>query len=125
MKGAWFWLDFHTIVKTSLLCVAVLFTVLCSAASVVIWSLRKLDGNRVQLVILVAVSTAPPWGVRPVRVIVLVVWFSRVYTGVAISIVVWGSLCHGLYHSSCWLLWLSLLLLYCEAFSWFVYIRYD
>ena len=50
-------------------------------------SLRKLDGNRVRWVILVAVGTAPPWGVRPVRVIVLVVWFSRVYTGVAIFVV--------------------------------------
>ena len=51
-------------------------------------SLRKLDGNHVQWVVLVAVVTAPPWGVRPVRVIVLVIWFSRVYTGVAIFVVV-------------------------------------
>ena len=51
-------------------------------------SLRKLDGNRVQLVVLVAVGTAPPWGVRLVQVIVLVIWFSRVYTGVAISVIV-------------------------------------
>ena len=51
-------------------------------------SLRKFDGNWVQLVILVTVGTAPPWGVRPVRVILLVVWFSRVYTDVAISVVV-------------------------------------
>ena len=35
MKGAWFWLDFHAIVKTSLLFVAVLFTVLCLAVFVV------------------------------------------------------------------------------------------
>ena len=35
MKGAWFRLDSHTTVKTSLLFVAVLFTVLCSAVSVV------------------------------------------------------------------------------------------
>ena len=33
--GAWFRLDFHTTVKTSLLFVAVLFTVLCLAVSVV------------------------------------------------------------------------------------------
>ena len=51
-------------------------------------SLRKLDGNWVQLVVLVAVGTAPPLGVRPVRVIILVIWFSRVYTDVAISVVV-------------------------------------
>ena len=51
-------------------------------------SLRKLDGNCVRWVVLVAVGTAPPWGVRPVRVIVLVVWFSRVYTGVAIFVIV-------------------------------------
>ena len=51
-------------------------------------SLRKLDGNCVQLVILVAIGTARPWGVRSVRVIVLIVWFSRVYTHVAISVTV-------------------------------------
>ena len=49
-------------------------------------SLCKLDGNCVQLVILVAIGTAHPWGVRSVKVIVLVVWFSRVYTHVAISV---------------------------------------
>ena len=51
-------------------------------------SLRKLDGNCVQLVVLLAVGTAPPWGVRPVQVIVLIVWFSRVYTDVANSVIV-------------------------------------
>ena len=35
MKGAWFRLDFHMTVKTLLLFVVVLFTVLCSAVSVV------------------------------------------------------------------------------------------
>ena len=63
MKGAWFWLNFHTTVKTSLLfylqfCVR-LFP-LC------IRSLRKFDGNWVQLVVLDAVGTAPPWEVRSV-----------------------------------------------------------
>ena len=51
-------------------------------------SLHKLDRNCVQLIVLVAVGAAPLWGVRPVRVIMLVVWFSRVYTDVAISAVV-------------------------------------
>ena len=51
-------------------------------------SLRKLDGNCVQLIVLVAVGTTPLWGVRSVRVIVLLVWFSRVYTDVAISVIV-------------------------------------
>ena len=53
-----------------------------------IQSLRKLGRNCVQLVILVAVGAAPPWGVRPVRVIMFVVWFSRVYTHVVISVTV-------------------------------------
>ena len=52
-------------------------------------SLRKLDGNCVQLVVLVAIGTVHPWGMRSVRVIVLVIWFPRVYTHVAISVAVW------------------------------------
>ena len=50
-------------------------------------SLRKLDGNCVQLIVLVAVDTAPLWGVRLVREIMLVARFSRVYTNVAISVI--------------------------------------
>ena len=41
-----------------------------------------------QLVVLVTVDTAPPWQVRMVRVIVLVIWFSRTYVDVVISVVV-------------------------------------
>ena len=88
MKGAWFQLDFRMTVKTSLLFVAILFTFCVGLFPLFIRSLCKLDGNCVQLVVLVTVGTAPLWGVRPVRVIVLVVWFSRVYADVVISVVV-------------------------------------
>ena len=51
-------------------------------------SLRKLDRNWVQLVVLVAVDTAAPCRARFVRVVILVVKFSRVYADVVISVVV-------------------------------------
>ena len=65
MKGAWFQLGFHTTVETSLLFVAVLFySFVFGCFHCFIRSLRKLDGNCVQLVVLVAIGTIHPWGVR-------------------------------------------------------------
>ena len=90
-----------------------------------IWSLHKLDGNCVQLVVLVAIGTARPRGMRSVWVIVLVIWFSRVCTHVAYFCLCLGSFHHDLSNLSCWLLWLMLLLLCCGTFPCFVCICYD
>ena len=85
--GAWFWLNFHVVLKTSFIGTRALFRVLCSGVSVFLLGLCiKLSETVLQLVVLVVNIIVGPGCVRLVQSIILIIKFLRAWSFLSISI---------------------------------------